>query len=109
MQDVVRIGDEFCRPAGCDISSSSCRVNGYWKDESNYEECKTECISDLACIGIAVSDDTYNYPNRCYVYGTVSSKVGWNSYLQNYFDVHTSTGRNGVDCYRRQGRALYYH
>ena len=105
---VVRVGDGFCRPAGCDISTSSCRVNGYSKDGSNYHECKTECLNELTCVGFSISNGAYAHPNRCIVYGTVSSKVGWSSEPNNYFDIQTTSGGNGVDCYKKPGNVLCY-
>ena len=97
------MGAGFCRPDGCDITSPSCRVNGYYKDESSYQECHTTCLEQASCVGFAISESTYSNPNRCYVYVNSWQQIapsGWFEYAKLYFDIHTSSNRNGVMCYR---------
>ena len=86
------------------VTSSSCRVNGYFKDGSNYEECQTACLNELTCIGFAISNDGFKFPNRCYIHGSMSSKASWRSYPQEFIEISTTDARwKGVDCYRKIG------
>ena len=98
------MGVGWCRPYGCEFDDDSCRVNGYYKNDSNYLECKTACINEPACIGFSISDETFEKePDRCFVYGDISSNIvetGWTAYPQNYNDIHTSNTNEGVYCYK---------
>ena len=107
------IGDGWCRPYGCEILDDSCRLNGYWKDESNDHECRTTCSDDSACTGFSISEPTFSaYPNRCFLYGNKSFKkeeTGWEAYPTEYFSIHTTNIQQeypkyeDVHCYRRIG------
>ena len=102
------MGHGWCRPVGCDVTSKSCRVNGFYKVESSHQECSTECLRETTCVGFAISEETYKYPNRCYVYGNIWQENvpdGWMEYHQEHFDIHMSSGSIGVTCYKRIGSA----
>ena len=108
------VGNGWCR-AQCKDGGYSCKVNGYRKDSSSYDECKITCNDESACNGFAVSDSSYGYPNRCYVYGdeakfsqTITNSNDWTKYLRYPEDIKTifkieSSG--GVDqkvrCFKR--------
>ena len=100
------MGHGWCRPDGCDVTSNSCRVNGFYKDESSHHECSTECLRNTSCVGFAISEETYGVPNRCYVYGRIWQQNvpdGWMEYQQQHFAIFTSSGHIGVTCYKRTG------
>ena len=105
--DLESVGVGWCSPYGCHQFNQSCRINGYYKDGSTYQECKTTCLNESTCIGFAISEQTYiAAPNRCYVYGNISfedGQIGWIAYPKNYFDIQTSTTSVGVHCYRTKG------
>ena len=68
---ISTMGTGWFPPGVCDTKSSSCRVNGYYKKRPNYQECRITSLSEIACVGFAISDKTYKVPNRCYVYGNI--------------------------------------
>ena len=103
-----RIGDGWCRP-NCNIKDSSCRLNAIQRESSSYEECKGICDEEPACTGFAISDSTFFYPNRCYIYGNLTSAnvENWNrpglftSKPHSHFEVNTTNGNLGIDCYKK--------
>ena len=106
-EEFTYVGNGWCRPDGCDIHlDPACRINGYFKDESNSNECKLKCSNEASCAGYAISNEQYSYPNRCYVYGHFSSADSfseWNSYPQHHF-IPSKTATNGdnkVECFLR--------
>jgi len=108
--DVVGAG--WCRPngwlKGCwkVKAHSTCRVSGFYKEQSDETECKFACIgpAHATCLGYAISASSHSEaPSTCYVYtsgGGVPS--GWSPYVQDKVGIGTSSGVNGVMCYRRQ-------
>ena len=103
------IGCGWCRP-NCIIRSASCRLNSYLKKESNYEECRAYCYDESLCSGFAISAPTYAYPNRCFLYGNISSEIitssnGWTAYPKNSYApvVSKASGHKGVRCFKRTG------
>jgi len=95
-----KLGDGWCRPAGCNIKDSSCRVSGFWKDETSKEQCHSMC-SNVSCGAFASSFASYYYPNRCYIYGAGISRAGWNSYPQMETVATQTNGAVGVECFVR--------
>ena len=96
------VGKGWCRPYGCDITNRNCRVNGFYKDGSSYQDCSTTCLTEIACVGFALSDETSAFPNRCFVYGNIwqqNTSSGWVESPQQYFDIHTSNKQRAVTCY----------
>ena len=73
------IGNGWCRSI-CSYGGYNCYVNAYRKESSTYDECKIACNNHSDCIGFAISDGTFTYPNRCYVYGQLP---GFVPYLTN--------------------------
>ncbi len=98
------MGPGWRRPDGCDVRSSSCRVNGYYKHGSSYQECSLTCLGHTSCAGFAISESTYRLsPNKCYVHGSFSQQntpYGWVEHPNLNFDVHTSSNHSGVMCYK---------
>merc|ERR1712126_589043 len=93
-----------------DVTDDECRVNGYFKDESNSKECKEACISHIpSCTGYAISDKSYNYPNRCYIYGNINEKyIDWekewktSDETNHFVPSMTKTNKHkGLACFRR--------
>ena len=89
-------------------------INGYSKTKSDYDECKFVCENESACIGFAISNSTYDYPDLCYVHGNFSyadvddwaNPGAWSAnpistYGFKGFEVDSSSGYAGVQCYRR--------
>jgi len=104
IERISTVGPGFCRPAGCDITDSSCLIKGHFKDESSYEECSTICLGEISCIGFAISESDYTAaPSRCYVHGNIwqqNAPLGWLEFPKQYLDVYTSSTTSGVMCYR---------
>ena len=106
------IGCGWCRP-NCNIRSTSCRLNAYLKKDSNYEECKVSCYDESLCSGFAISAPSYSYPNRCFLYGNISSESitssnGWTRYPKYTYspEVFKTSGHKGVRCFKRTGIRL---
>ena len=86
-----------------------CYLNGFYKDGSNYNECRQTCSNDLSCNGFAIAKDAFQYEdeyaNRCYVYGAFGTSVrsGWgNVQHPNFVPSDTkSSGDQNVRCFRR--------
>lgn len=97
------VGDGWCRPAGCDVSSSACRTNGFYKDNSSPDECFDTCEQHSACIGFAISAGSFALaPNRCSVYTSGGvAPAGWTTYEQPRYTVASANGNVGVLCYAR--------
>ena len=106
--DFTYIGKGWCRPDGCDVSDQACRINGYFKDDSNSKECKVACSNEPSCTGYAISREPHSYADRCYVYGHIprtDSLIRWNAFQQHHF-LPSKTQTNGDDnvgCFRRKG------
>jgi len=96
------VGTGFCRPSGCDVASISCRVNGFYKDNSNENECKDTCENTAECVGYAISSSAYSTPNRCFVHGgsSMNTPSGWKNFDRTNYEIGHSSGHNGVQCYR---------
>eukprot|EP00493_Phyllostaurus_siculus_P025287 UN25631 len=99
------VGTGFCRPSHCDIySDDDCRVNGFWRDNSNENECMGACDTTHGCLGYAISNSAYDYPNRCYIYGSSSMSPEfpshWNTYDQQNYEITQSSGYANVQCYK---------
>jgi len=92
------VGSGWCRP-GC--LSSSCKVNGFRKDNSNFDECFSTCLATEGCVGFAISDADHSYPNRCYVHGMQGIAVpsGWTPYVKSHYVIEQASGANKVSCY----------
>merc|ERR1719336_2261965 len=92
------VGSGWCRP-GC--LSSSCKVNGFRKDNSNFDECFATCLATVGCVGFAISDADHSYPNRCYVHGLQDIAVpsGWTPYVKSHYVIEQASGANKVSCY----------
>ena len=102
-----RVGNGWCRP-NCNVRSSSCRTNAFLKVPSNHDECGRYCLEEPSCSGFAISEPWYSYPNRCFVYGDISSSVisssnGWKPYPKQVYGVFKSSGHKGVECFNRSG------
>ena len=108
------VGNGWCR-AQCNDGSFSCGLNGYRKEPSDANDCKSACNSEPACTGFAISDTSYDDPNRCFVYGDVTefshnltNSNDWIEYLnypeeiKNTFKIQSSTGGSeNVRCFKR--------
>lgn len=113
------VGNGWCRP-NCNIRSSSCRLNGYLKKDSNHKDCKTYCYNEPSCTGYSISKPSYAYPNRCYVYGNIKSEIvtssnGWvphQKYTQGSV-IYKTSGHRGVSCFKRaskyKGKCMTHH
>ena len=106
------IGNGWCRPDGCDVTDSACRINGYYKDDSNDNDCKLICLNETSCTGYVISDIPSNvyYANRCFIYGNISStypfsESEWNTFQKQFFipSKTKTSGTDNVKCYRRNG------
>ena len=99
------VGAGFCRTSGCNSLQNSCRVNGFYKDNSDLMSCMNMCDSKTNCVGFAISDPDYSAsPNRCYVHGRSMSKPsGWTSYSKSYYHIAGASGTEGVTCYATKG------
>ena len=105
-EEYTYVGNGWCRPDGCEVTDQACRISGYFKDESNSNECKLKCSNEPSCTGYAISKEPHSYANRCYVYGHLSftdSFSEWNSFPQHHFiPSNTATnGDNNVGCFLR--------
>ena len=107
---MIFVGCGYCRP-NCNVRSTSCRLNAYLKKNSNYEECKAYCFNESRCSGFAITAPTYSYPNRCFLYGNISSEAmtssnGWKALPRNTYppEVIKTSGHKGVRCFKRSGK-----
>ena len=101
------VGNGWCRP-DCNTRSPSCRTNAFLKRPSNHSECNMYCFEEPSCSGFAISKPWYSYPDRCFVYGNISSNEisisnGWTPYPKKIYSVLKSSGHNGVECFNRSG------
>merc|ERR1712241_1537802 len=92
------VGSGWCRP-GC--LSSSCKVNGFRKDNSNFDECFSTCLATEGCVGFAISAADLSSPNRRYVHGMQGIAVpsGWTPYVKSHYVIQQASGANKVGCY----------
>ena len=100
ISDFHYIGKGWC------ISDAGNNVNGYYKDESNVDECRTTCSQEPACTGYAISTQQDRDPNRCYVYGNISSPdpiSKWNFQQGTHFVPAKSSNGNNRYCWQRKG------
>ena len=69
------VGIGWCRPDGCNVEKDkNCRVDGFFKDNVDFDECITSCLQEPTCTGIGYSNDQHgSVPNRCFVHGNTSS------------------------------------
>ena len=101
----THIGNGWCRPDGCDVAYQACRINGYFKDESNPDECKAACLKEESCTGYAISKEPHSYANRCYVYRHIPSTESfpkWTVFRQHHFvpSLTKTNGDDNVECFR---------
>ena len=115
--DYGMVGNGWCR-AQCNDRSFSCELNGYQKEPSDSNDCKSACNNEPACTGFAISDSTNDDPNRCYVYGDVTefslnltNSNDWIEYLnypediKNTFNIELSTGGSAeARCFKKMAR-----
>lgn len=107
------VGDGFCI-SRCYAMGVPCAITRYYKRSSDYDECKSTCKNEPACSGFALSDNTFKFPNYCFVYGNISSIMvanwanpgAWkgihkSSYGFKDFKVQLSDGKSGVQCFKR--------
>ena len=78
------VGGGWCRPDGCNINDSDCRVDGKYKFSSNSMECRTACELEPLCSGYAISTKHAFDQNKCYVHGDFTKT--------NPFGLHKSNG-----------------
>ena len=108
------VGDGNCR-SRCNVEGNVCSINQYYKSPSNFDECKLVCEKESLCTGFTITDSTYHFPNECNVYGNISSlnvalwdnPNDWSAYpIPTYgfegFEVYSSMGLSGAECYKRQ-------
>ena len=113
------IGIGWCRPDGCDVEKDKeCRVDGFWKNNIDLDECMTSCLQEPTCTGIGHSNDKHgSHPNHCYVHGNTASMnrfSEWHldkSYKSGktypYKKPNTSSGQKDTKCWRRKGIKSY--
>jgi len=104
--DFNLIGAGWCRPGGCDLNDNACGVNGYYKDESNSDECRAACLQEPSCTGYAISTPLHWFPNRCFVHGNILSTEtvsGWKVLQKQHFVPTRSTGASNSHCWQRRG------
>ena len=101
------MGDGWCRPE-ChvlrNVRPSTCRLNARKKDSSNPDECEAACDNEEGCTGFAISDSSFFYPNRCYIYGNFSStnlRSGWIAKPHSFIEVNSTNGNHGVKCWKK--------
>ena len=101
------MGDGWCRPE-ChvlrNVRPSTCRLNARKKDSSNPEECEAACDIEKGCTGFAISDSSFFYPNRCYIYGNFSStnlRSSWIAKPHSFIEVNSTNGNHGVKCWKK--------
>ena len=113
-EDFKLVGNGACL-SRCDVDGSLCYINNFYTFPSNFDECKLACEKESFCTGFTITDSTYRFPNECNVYGDISSlnvalwdnPNDWTAYpIPTYgsegFDVYSSTGESGAQCYKRQ-------
>ena len=102
------MGDGWCRPE-CNVLRNvqprSCRLNALKKESSNPDECKSACDKEEGCTGFAISDSSFFYPNRCYIYGNFSSKnqgatSSWTAKPHSFIEINSTNGNSGIKCWK---------
>ena len=103
------LGSGWCRPDDCDvIKDRQCRVDGFFEDNIDFDECKTACLQEPTCTGFSYSNEQHSKaPNRCFVHGNISSAEGfgnWDAFsvLQKFLPAKSS-GHENSKCWRRKG------
>ena len=108
------IGNGWCR-AQCNDGRFFCKLNGYQKESSNHNDCKSACNNEPACTGFAASSTSNDDQNRCYLYGDVTgfslnltNSKDWIEFLnypeeiKNTFKIQSSTGTSTkYQCFKR--------
>ena len=95
------VGDGWCRPS----AGQHERINGFYKDNVNDSDCIQRCEDTAGCLGRAWSEPSYALGSgrRCFIYvdsaGVVPS--GWTAYPKPNYDIGSSSGHAGVNCYRK--------
>ena len=114
MSDFEFIGSGWCRPDGCDVMKDrKCRVDGYFKDQVDFNECLKSCLEEPTCTGFAYSNEQHHkVPNRCFVHGNTSwtgSFSDWDTFsvLQEFLPTKAS-GHENSKCWRRKGMQVLY-
>ena len=115
--DFTFVGYGWCRPQcyfktqnrysnSGQSSNESCRINGYRKESSNYDECKSTCENNLHCTGFAITDSAYRYAlpgditlNECYIYGNFSSNDVINTTRPDLWIQHFHSSPYGYKVY----------
>ena len=85
-----------------------CRVDGFFNDQVDFDECRTVCSLEPECTGFAYSNEHHNkVPNRCFVHSNTSSTDKFSEW--DTFSVSqkvlpaTSSGHKNSNCWRRKG------
>ena len=107
------VGDGWCR-SKCYENGHDCRINAYYKKDSNFDECKAACENESACTGFDIANSTFSVLNFCIVYGNISSVnvAKWANYSNwtplprttygyKGFEIDSSTGHPGIRCFKR--------
>ena len=102
------VGTGWCRPEGCDPRDTDCRVNGYFKDKVDSDECRLACLNETSCSGFGTSSEGHSsFPNRCYVHGNISTSERfseWQVFRQQHYIPTKSSGDINTFCWRRKGK-----
>ena len=103
------VGIGWCRPDGCNVEKDkNCRVDGFFKDNVDFDECITSCLQEPTCTGIGYSNDQHgSVPNRCFVHGNTSSTnrfSEWYKFSRSQETLPTtSSGLENSKCWSRKG------
>ena len=90
------------------MKDRTCRVDGYFKDDVEFDECIMGCLQEPTCTGFAHSNEQHSkVPNRCFVHGNISwtdSFSDWDTFsvLQEFLPTKAS-GHENSNCWRRKG------
>ena len=90
------------------MKDRKCRVDGYFKDDVDFNECLMGCLQEPTCTGFAYSNDQHSkVPNRCFVHGNTSlagAFSDWDTFsvLQEFLPSKASRHENSK-CWRRKG------
>ena len=107
------VGIGWCRPDGCNVEKDkNCRVDGFFKDNVDFDECITSCLQEPTCTGIGYSNDQHgSVPNRCFVHGNTSSTnrfSEWYEFSRSQETLPTtSSGHENSKCWSRKGINSY--
>ena len=103
------VGKGWCRSEGCDVGNDKkCRVDGFFKDQVDLDDCRKACLQEPACTGFAYSNELHSkVPHRCFVHGSTSSTnkySEWNTFaISQKLLPSKSSGHENSNCWRRKG------